>query len=131
MVDVPALDAVFRRLDPADRALLELALRHGLDDEAIAKAAGMPVRRVRRRRRALLARLADEIGLDAGSRDDLLAALLVRVAEEASAPAAERDESIAVGRRRPSSRGSRIVSRGRSFGGGGRSWSGGSRSRLR
>ena len=92
MVDVPALDAEFRRLDPADRALLELALRHGLDDKAIAMAAGMPVRRVRRRRRALLARLADEIGLDAGARDDLLAALLVRVAEEASVAATERDE---------------------------------------
>ena len=52
----------------------------------------MPVRRVRRRRRALLARLADEIGLDAGARDDLLAALLVRVAEEASVAATERDE---------------------------------------
>ncbi len=88
MVAAPALDAEFRRLDPADRALLELALRHGLDDDEIATAAGMPVRRVRRRRRALLARLAAAAGAGGrAARTDVVAMLRELVAADAPAAA--------------------------------------------
>lgn len=92
MVDVPALDAAFRRLEPADRALLELALRHGLDDRGIAKAAGVSVRRVRRRRRALLANVAAAVGADdRAARADVVTALRELVADDAPAPAAPAD----------------------------------------
>ncbi len=118
MVDGPRLDAAFRGLDAADRALLELALRHGLDDAKIAAASDMPVRRVRRRRRKLLSRLADELGVDRGpAREDLAAALRERLAEGAAAPATERaprrlsDANMPA--RGPADRFARLVVRGR------------------
>lgn len=76
MIDAPALAAALRRLDPTARALLELFARHGLDDETIAAGAGLTAAHVRRRRAALLARLAREPGLVGGpAGDELLAAL--------------------------------------------------------
>ena len=124
MVDVPGLDAALRSLDPADRALLELALRHGLDDRKIATAAGMSVRRVRRRRKRLLARLAEELGLDGGSARDELAGAL----REGAAASAPRTAAV-VRRDRAGPRAGRSLRGGSSCAGGRRSSSAGSRSR--
>ncbi len=89
MIVVAALSAALAALDQADRALLELALRHGLDDEQIAAAAGISARRVRRRRWAVLARLAEDLGVEGeAARDELVSALRDRMAGDAPVPAA-------------------------------------------
>ncbi len=118
VIDGQGLAAAFQRLTPADRALLELALRHGLDDEQIASAAGMAVRHVRRRRRVLLAKLAVEVGADGrAARRDVVSALRELIEREAPAPATSGDgrRSAVANRagRGPADRFAAVVIRGR------------------
>ena len=64
------------RLDPESRALLDLALRRGLEDEDIASVLRVDEAEVGRRRRAALDRLADELELHGrDQRDELFATL--------------------------------------------------------
>jgi DNA-directed RNA polymerase specialized sigma24 family protein len=64
------------RLDPEARALLDLSLRRGLEDEDIASVLRVDEAEVERRRAAALDRVADELGLDGREqRDELFATL--------------------------------------------------------
>ncbi len=119
MVDASRLIAALRGLDAADVAVLELALRHGLDDKKIATAAGLPVRRVRRRRKRVLAMLADELGLARRAEiDELRAALRQLIVEGAVAPADAREPRPSTATetppRGPADRFALLVVRGRS-----------------
>jgi DNA-directed RNA polymerase specialized sigma24 family protein len=64
------------RLDPESRALLDLSLRRGLDDEDIANVLRVDEDEVKRRRSAAMDRLAQELGLETQEeRDELFATL--------------------------------------------------------
>jgi DNA-directed RNA polymerase specialized sigma24 family protein len=64
------------RLDPEARALLDLSLRRGLEDDDIASVLRVDKREVERRRAAAFDQLAKELGLDGREeRDELFATL--------------------------------------------------------
>jgi DNA-directed RNA polymerase specialized sigma24 family protein len=64
------------RLDPESRALLDLSLRRGIDDEDIASVLRVDQEEVERRRSAALDRLAEELHLETQEeRDELFATL--------------------------------------------------------
>ena len=64
------------RLDPESRALLDLSLRRGLDDEDIANVLRVDEDEVKRRRSAAMDRLVQELGLETQEeRDELFATL--------------------------------------------------------
>ena len=64
------------RLDAESRALLDLSLRRGVEDEDIANVLRVDEREVERRRSAAIDRVADELGLDGrDERDELFATL--------------------------------------------------------
>ena len=64
------------RLDPESRALLDLSLRRGLDDDDIANVLRETEEEVKRRRSAALDRLAQELHLETQEeRDELFATL--------------------------------------------------------
>lgn len=78
MITVRIRDArrALGRLDPESRALLDLSLRRGLEDDDIASVLRVDEPEVERRRRAALDRLADELQLDGPhERDELFATL--------------------------------------------------------
>jgi len=63
-------------LDPETRALLDLSLRRGLDDEEIASVLRADPDEVKRRRDAAFDQLASELGLSSREeRDELFATL--------------------------------------------------------
>jgi DNA-directed RNA polymerase specialized sigma24 family protein len=64
------------RLDPESRALLDLSLRRGLDDDDIASVLRVDQDEVKRRRDAAFERLVAEVGLETrDERDELFATL--------------------------------------------------------
>jgi DNA-directed RNA polymerase specialized sigma24 family protein len=64
------------RLDPESRALLDLSLRRGLDDDDIASVLRVDQDEVKRRRHAALDLLVEELGLETQEeRDELFATL--------------------------------------------------------
>jgi DNA-directed RNA polymerase specialized sigma24 family protein len=64
------------RLDPESRALLDLSLRRGLDDDDIASVLRVDQDEVKRRRDAAFERLVEEVGLETrDERDELFATL--------------------------------------------------------
>jgi DNA-directed RNA polymerase specialized sigma24 family protein len=64
------------KLDPQSRALLDLSLRRGLDDEDIGNVLRVDPEEVRRRRAAAFERLASDLGLGRQEeRDELFATL--------------------------------------------------------
>ena len=63
-------------LDDESRALLELSMRRGLDDDEIAAALSVETSEVEQRKGELLERLATELGLETrAARDELFATL--------------------------------------------------------
>lgn len=68
------LDTALGRLDPADRALLELSLRQGVKDPDLAELMRMDEEQVRHRRDVALEDLGDDVGID--ERERLVATLL-------------------------------------------------------
>jgi hypothetical protein len=65
-----------RALDPESRALLDLSLRRGLEDEDIASVLRVDESEVARRRKDALGRLASDLRLDTRDQlDELLASL--------------------------------------------------------
>jgi DNA-directed RNA polymerase specialized sigma24 family protein len=70
------LAAALARLDPENRALLELSVRLGLPDGELAELMGAPADEVRRRRSELIDRLAAELGLESREQRDELRATL-------------------------------------------------------
>ncbi len=72
----PPLVAALGRLSPADRALLELSLRHGLPDGEVANLIDLSPSQVGARRDALLRRLATDLGSDTQADSDGLRELL-------------------------------------------------------
>jgi DNA-directed RNA polymerase specialized sigma24 family protein len=64
------------RLDPASRALLDLSVRHGTDEEDIAEVLHVDPPEVQRRVDELLGRIADELSLDTREQRDELRATL-------------------------------------------------------
>ena len=78
MVAVRMKDArrALSRLDPESRALLDLTLRRGLDDDDIANVLRETEDEVKRRRSAAMDRLVQELGLETQEeRDELFATL--------------------------------------------------------
>ena len=64
------------RLEPESRALLDLSLRRGVDDQDIANVLRVDEDEVKRRRSAAMDRLAQELGLETQEeRDELFATL--------------------------------------------------------
>jgi DNA-directed RNA polymerase specialized sigma24 family protein len=64
------------RLDPESRALLDLSVRRGLDDDDIASVLRVDQDEVKRRRQDAFDRLAEELGLETrDERDELFATL--------------------------------------------------------
>jgi DNA-directed RNA polymerase specialized sigma24 family protein len=64
------------RLDPESRALLDLSLRRGLDDDDIANVLRVDQDEVKRRRQEAFDRLVEELGLKTrDERDELFATL--------------------------------------------------------
>jgi DNA-directed RNA polymerase specialized sigma24 family protein len=64
------------RLDPESRALLDLSLRRGLDDDDIASVLRVDQDEVKRRRDASFGCLVEELGLETqDERDELFATL--------------------------------------------------------
>jgi hypothetical protein len=70
------LASSLQRLDAVERALLELSLRRGVEDEAIGLVLRLPPGEVERRREAVLDRLADDLGLAGSAEREELRALL-------------------------------------------------------
>jgi DNA-directed RNA polymerase specialized sigma24 family protein len=68
--------AALGRLDDERRALLDLSLRRGMDDEEIAGILRVDAAEVSRRRGELLERLAEELGLDGREQQEELRATL-------------------------------------------------------
>ena len=78
MVAVRIKDArrALSSLDPESRALLDLSLRRGLDDEDIANVLRVDEDEVKRRRSAAMDRLVQELGVETQEeRDELFATL--------------------------------------------------------
>ena len=78
MVAVRMKDArrALSTLDPESRALLDLSLRRGLDDEDIANVLRVDEDEVKRRRSAAMDRLVQELGVETQEeRDELFATL--------------------------------------------------------
>jgi DNA-directed RNA polymerase specialized sigma24 family protein len=70
------IGAALAKLDPESRALLDLSVRRGLDDEDIAAVLRTEVDQVARRRDAILDGLATELKFDEREqRDELFATL--------------------------------------------------------
>jgi len=70
------LGAALGRLDPTDRALLDLSLRRGMPDEEIAGVLGVDSDEVGRRRDRTLEALAGDLRLESrDARDELYATL--------------------------------------------------------
>ncbi len=86
MIDLVALVGVLRHLEPSSRALLELAIRHGLSDERIADGAGLQPDEVAVRRLALLERIADMPEFEGRRSEDLVAALRELPADRWASP---------------------------------------------
>ena len=70
------IGAALGRLDDESRALLDLSIRRGMDDEEIAEVLRVDPDAVGRRREELLERLAADLGLEeTWQREELLATL--------------------------------------------------------
>ena len=83
------LGDALRRLDPGQRALLDLSMRRELPDEEIAGYLRVSVEDIDRRRAEALERLGEDLGLDGREqRDELLATLPDLPAEYWNAQAA-------------------------------------------
>lgn len=90
------LTAALEGLDPAGRALLELSLRQGVADETIAEMLDLRVEEVGERRRALLDRIAGQLGLrggDAPARVEIAIATLPREERPEAAERAQPDHA--------------------------------------
>jgi DNA-directed RNA polymerase specialized sigma24 family protein len=75
-VTIEQATAALSRLDPASRALLDLSVRHGMHDEAIADVVHVEPADVQQAVDELLDRLAEELSLDGREeRAELLATL--------------------------------------------------------
>jgi hypothetical protein len=64
----PGIETALDRLDPVDRAVLELSERRGLPDEEVAGIVGVSPRAVARRRRSAVDRIA--VAMGAADTDD-------------------------------------------------------------
>jgi DNA-directed RNA polymerase specialized sigma24 family protein len=70
------IGAALATLDPESRALLDLSMRRGLDDDDIAAVLRVEPKEVARRRDSIFDGLAKELGLDGREqRDELFATL--------------------------------------------------------
>jgi len=75
-VTIERLQEALAGLDPESRALLDLCVRRGMDEDEIAGILRVAPDEVAERRRSLLARLGEELGLDGREQcDELLATL--------------------------------------------------------
>jgi hypothetical protein len=75
-VRMRAARRALERLDPETRALLDLSIRRGLDDEDIASVLRVEPEEVVRRRKGALDQIASDLGLDTREeRDELFATL--------------------------------------------------------
>jgi hypothetical protein len=78
--------AALRRLDPANRALLDLSLRRGMRPEEIGSLLGLDPQSVVVAREGALEQLADELGMEARSEFDALRARLAELPADAWTP---------------------------------------------